>query len=110
MSGLISLERRRRQSWSFAWRLRSCAFRRVINAGTVTLLHDCFRNPVCQRFAIFGVARLAALQSIAQKTALNQHRRVIGQSQDAEIGRVNAAIGRMRNGHQLRLDPIGQVV
>src|SRR5436305_2068292 len=56
------------------------AFRRAITACTVTPLHDCVRDPVCQPFAIFGVARFAALKSIAQQTALNEYRRIFGQS------------------------------
>src|SRR5205814_4707071 len=59
---------------------------------------------------IIGIARFAALESITEKTALHEHGRISGQSQYAEICGVHAAVGRMRNSHQLRLNPMRQVV
>ena len=106
---LVALERRRSQPRAFAWRFRYCAFGRVINARTIALFNNCFRNPVRQFFAIFGVARFAAFQPIAQKPAFHEDRRIFREPQDAEICRVHAPIGRMGDRHELGLDSMGQV-
>ena len=43
---LIAFERGGRETRTFARRWRDRSVRNMINAGTVALLHDCFRNPV----------------------------------------------------------------
>src|SRR6266516_7491767 len=90
-------------------RLRRDLSRTAINSRPVPLVDNCVRNSVCQQLAILPVARLVALGSIAQESALHQNGRARCQPQDAKISRVPPTIGRVRDGHQLALDLIRQI-
>ena len=81
----------------------------MINAGSITNVDDRFGDFVSKHVAVFSIARFAAFQAVAQKSAFHQDGWINCVKQDAKVGHMHATIYGMRDGQQIRLNPIGQL-
>jgi hypothetical protein len=75
----------------------------------VAQFNDGFGNSICQKFAVFRIARFTAFGAITQKSTFHQDGGILRQAQDAKTCEVHAAVSRVWNRQQVTLDTLGQV-
>jgi hypothetical protein len=82
----------------------------LINADTVPLFDNCFRDLIGELVAMIGTSRGPSLRAVAQKAAFHEDGWIRGFAQDAKVCRMHAPVHGVWQREQFVLDSSREVV